>query len=82
MSDKELDDLYRLVDDLMLEGDWWLLNNLFVSWCAPDSTATLDARLGIATATLPGKSKLPNRREFMDMCKRLHPDPELWKGLD
>lgn len=81
-TDKQLDELYDIIDKLMTEGDWWLLNHLFYSWGSPESTATLDIRLGIATATLAGKSKLPNRKMFLDKCKKLYPDPELWKGLD
>jgi hypothetical protein len=81
-TDKELDDLYDLIDSLMKEGEWFVLNNLCDVWSSPHSTATLDTRLGIATATLPAKSKLPNRKVFMEECKRLHPDPEFWKGLE
>ena len=81
-TDKELDEIYDLVDTLMKEEDWWLLNNLCMVWASPDSTASLDIRLGLATATFPGKSKLPNRKVFMSKCKELYPDPELWKGLE
>ena len=80
--DKELDDLYDLIDSLMKAGEWFVLNNLCDVWSSPQSNATLDTRLGIATATLPAKSKLPNRKKFMKECKRLHPDSELWKGLE
>lgn len=81
-TDKELDELYDLIDSLMKEEDWWLLNNLCLTWAFPKSTVTLDTRLGIATATFPAKSKLPNRKVFMTRCKELHPDAELWKGLE
>jgi len=81
-TDKQLDDLYDVIDSMMKDGDWWLLDHLCWIWSSPQSNATLDTRLGIATATLPAKSKLPNRKIFMKECKRLYPDPELWKGLE
>lgn len=82
MTDSQLDSIWNLIDDLMTVGDWWLLNNMFFVWTNPDCIIDLDIKLGIVTATLAGKSHLPNRKAFVDRCKELHPDPELWKGLD
>ena len=81
-SDRDLDELYDLIDNLMKDGDWWLLDNMCCCWSEGVNLTDLDDLLGRATATLPGKSKLPSRAAFIAKCKKVHPDPELWKGLE
>lgn len=81
-ENESLDTIYNLIEELIQDQDWWLLNGLCITWSSEHSTADLDVRLGIATATLPVKNKLQDRKLFIDACKRLYPDVELWKGLE
>lgn len=81
-TDKELNDLYDTIDLLMKNGKWELLNLLFQIWEQRAWRTDLDMLLGCATASFPGKSKIKSRTAFIEKCKSLYPDSELWKGLD
>ena len=81
-TDKELDEVYAAMDALMLAGCWGFLDEYLHGMIMRSWRTDLDILLAIATATLPGKSKLPARVNFLDNDKRLHPNKELWKGLD
>lgn len=81
VSDRILDEVYSAVDALMREGCWNVLDDMFIyletkAWRTP-----LDILLSYATASFPGKSKIPARKFFMDRCLIIHPTPELWNGL-
>jgi hypothetical protein len=78
----ELDGVYDMIDVLMTNGRWELLNKLFICWASMAWRTDLDILLGWATASLSGKSKIPAREMFIKTCKRLHPDVKLWKGLE
>lgn len=82
VTDNDLDEVYAAIDALMKIGAWKFLDALLVNWELSAWRTPLDLLLGYATATLPAKSKLPSRKAFMDKCKQLHSDPELWKGLE
>jgi hypothetical protein len=80
--DIQLDDIYDGVDCLMWGGCWVFLNEHLDNLTPKIWRMNLDIVLGYATATFPGKSKLPSRAAFMNECIRRYPDPELWKGLE
>ena len=81
-KDHHLDEIYDTIDLLMKNGKWIILNQLFELWESRAWRTDLDILLGYATASLPGKSKIPHRAVFMDKCKRLYPDKKLWSGLE
>ena len=82
ITQAELDDVYDTINILMKNSKWGLLTSLFECWEMMAWRTDLDILLGYATASLPGKSNIRSRAKFIETCKRLHPDPELWKGLD
>lgn len=82
--DSQLDEIYDTADYMMRRGYWHTLNELFECMTNKVWRTDLNILLGWATATLPGKSKIPNRARFMDECLKHHSDanePDLWKGL-
>jgi len=81
-TDVELDDIYDTIDLLMRNGKWSLLNELFQIWEQQAWRTDLDRLLGYATVSLPAKSKIHSRKSFIEKCKALYPEAELWKGLD
>ena len=81
-TDVELDEVYAAMDALMLAGCWVFLDEYLHGMVMRTWRTDVDILLAIATATLPGKSKLPARVIFLDNAKRLFPGKELWKGLD
>lgn len=82
VSDKQIDEIYDAIDALMRAGAWNFLNELFVVWEQQAWRLEIDILVTYAVASCPGKSKLPARKNFMDRCMALHPDPDLWKGLE
>ncbi len=82
VSDKELDTIYDCVDDLMKGGCWIYLNTYFEALSVTVEKTPLDVLLAWATASLPAKTKISTRDGFIRKCKEVHPDPELWKGLE
>ncbi len=64
-KDKKLDELYLFVDNAMKRGRWKLLNRIIKNWHTTDD----DQTLGILTATLPAKSKLPSRKALLTKTK-------------
>lgn len=62
IDDKRLDDLYDLCDKLMTNNELDKLDKLFVT----DKKYSIVFMLGMLTATAPVKSKLPNRKLFID----------------
>lgn len=81
ISDKDIDEIYDALDVLMTAKCWGFLNSLFIGLTPSAWRTDLDILLAYATASLPAKSKINSRKMFMEQCKKLHPDPELWKGL-
>jgi hypothetical protein len=61
-TSKELDVLYQKVDDLMREGKLEELDRMFVF----SPQADLDYMVGLLTASLPVKSKLPSRPAYFE----------------
>ena len=85
MPDKEIDDIYDTADILMKKGRWSLLDNLLEFYAMTAWRMPLDLLLTWATVTLPAKSKLKNRGQFIEACLKFHSDPnepDLWKGLE
>lgn len=81
MTDKELDELYEIADLLMKKGRWSLIDDLLEYYANTAWRMDLDMLLGWATATNVCRSKLKNRKRFLEACMNFHHDPELWKGL-
>lgn len=81
VTDKDLDEIYDAVDLLMCAGAWTNLDHLFAALILDSPGLDLDILLTYATVSFPGKSHIPHRKEFMDKCMKLHPDPSLWAGL-
>jgi len=82
MNEKNIDCIYDAVDSCMKGGRWNLLNNLFLIITKNAELKELDILLSYATSSLPGKNNIPARADFIKRCKELHPNPELWKGLE
>lgn len=82
MTDKELDELYDTADLLMKKGRWSLIDDLLEYYAGAAWRMDVDMLLGWATVTLPAKSKLSKRVQFIDSCIKFHNEPDLWKGLD
>lgn len=81
-TDYELDVIYNAFDALMNAKCWDFIDEYLHNLCMRGWRTDLDYLVAYATATLPAKSKLPHRKMFMDTCKHLHPNLELWKGLE
>ena len=85
MTDAELDELYDTADLLMKAGRWSLIDDLLMYYGLTAWRMDVDLLLGWATTTLACKSKLKNRKWFMDQCLNFYSDPkepDLWKGLE
>ena len=65
--DRGLDILYGTVDDILYSGDYSTLDSAFENIDA--STAPLDFLLGMLTASLPVKTRLPSRAAFFSKVK-------------
>ncbi len=81
-AQKDLDDVYDTIDLLMKNNKWIVLNQLFICWELMAWRHDADFLLGCATASLPGKSKIPSRERFIKTCKSRHANVDLWKGLE
>ncbi len=82
VTDEQIDEIYTAIDTLMANGCWNFLNECFANLELKVWRTDLDILLSYATASLPGKSKIPARQHFIKTCKVRHPDIELWKGLE
>ena len=80
--DKRLDVIYTTVDVLMNGGCWQFLDEHLTEVATKAWRLDVIELIAYATATLPGKSKLPNRKNFISHCKRLFPEGGNWKGLE
>lgn len=80
--DSQLDEIYCAVDSLMRNGCWEYLGTNLIDITHKAWRIDVDILICYATATFPAKSKLPARKQFMEKCRSLHPDEELWEGLD
>ena len=80
-TDIKLDEIYDAFDALMKAKCWNFIDGYLHDLCMRCWRTDIDILLAYATATLPAKTKLPHRKMFIDTCKHLHPNLELWKGL-
>jgi hypothetical protein len=79
-TDDALDEIYRDADRLMHAGEFGRLNELLAR--VNVSQLSADLTLGILTATLPAKRRLPERtRIFRDFELHLHEGGEIDAGL-
>lgn len=90
-TDEQLDFLYSEIDGVLSAGEFYIINDFLNWWTAKVKSATdeqfdVDWVLAILTATLPAKSKLPNRKMYFDaVAERLKDNPEkdeLLRGLE
>jgi|APCry1669193128_1035447.scaffolds.fasta_scaffold22432_2 hypothetical protein len=82
VTDKQIDEIHTAIDVLMKCGCWNVLNEMFTGLDLKVWRTDIDILLSYATASLSGKKNIPARESFINTCKRIHPDIELWKGLD
>jgi hypothetical protein len=82
ITQSELDNIYDTINFLMINGKWKVLDQLFSYWEQSIWRTDVDILLGYATASFPGKSKIPSRQKFINTCKKFHSNVELWKGLE
>lgn len=67
-TDDMLDEVYDVVDNMILKSDFSALNSLIEELVVKELSA--DKMLGFLTATLSVKSKLPARIKFFDDIKQ------------
>jgi hypothetical protein len=84
-TDSALDLVYDAIDDLLRRGDYPRLDHVLTE--VPVADYSVDLLLGILTATLPGKSRLPSRSGFFGEVERAlkargEYDPALLTGLE
>ena len=72
----ELDDIYDTIDLLMRNGKWDFLDDNFRMWKEQAWRTDPDKLLTYATASFPGKSKIPLRNAFIEKCQKLYPSPD------
>jgi hypothetical protein len=81
----QLDEIYSWADDLMKAGRFQYLDAAIAAFQPADMTT--DNLLGVLTATLPAKSKLPSRKAFFQATERIlmargEMEPGLLAGLE
>lgn len=81
VSDKDLDNIYDYVNDMMCKNEWHDLGRMFLMLIGAVNAMQLDIMLAYATASLSGGRRIRHRRRFINLCKRRFPGKELWKGL-
>ena len=81
MTDKELDELYDTADLLMKKGRWSLIDDLLEYYANAAWRMDIDMLMGWATVTNVCRSKLKNRKRFMEACMNFHKEEGLWDGL-
>jgi hypothetical protein len=84
-TDSALDVIYDTIDDLLRRGDFGRLDHVLTEVSAADYS--VDLLLGLLTATLPGKGRLPSRPKFFREVERTlkargEYDPALLTGLE
>ena len=80
MTDKKIDIIYDAMDALMKADCWEYINDRFFELKLQAWRHDLDILLAYIVATQPVKTKLPNRKIFIDKCKELHPNED-WSRL-
>jgi hypothetical protein len=81
VKDVDIDNILLYVDSCMKRGEWDVLSDIFYNLIPQAEIMPVDIILTYVVGTLPGASKIRYRRAFIDKCKKLHPDVELWKNL-
>jgi len=81
----QLDEIYSWADDLMKAGRFQYLDMAIATFHPEDMTT--DNLLGVLTATLPARSRLPSRKAFYEATERVltargEMEPGLLKGLE
>lgn len=82
LNEKELNEIHIAVDLLMKNDCWGLLDDLLDNLMIRAWRTDIYQLLAYATATLPGKDKLPSRTSYVGHCKRLFPKKGIWEGLE
>lgn len=79
-TDAALDLIYDAADDMMARGDFGRLDELLRD--ADVDQMSVDVLIGLLTATLAGKSRLPSRKNLFDrIVNRLESRGEMEEGL-
>ena len=79
MIDKQLDQIYDTIDDLLLANKFSEIDAILE--CL-EMDLGLDLLLGYFVATFPAKSKLKKRADFFAKLKATYCEEGLWKGLE
>lgn len=84
-TDAALDLIYDSVDELMRKGEMALLDGVLTK--LEPAGLSVDLLLGILTATLPARTRLPARRSLFPRAERILKDrgeyqEGLWTGLE
>ena len=82
VSEEEWNEVYYAMGALMKVSAWNFINDILLDATLKVWRTELDILMIYASATLPAKDKLKARPRFIDRCKKFHPNPRLWKGLD
>jgi hypothetical protein len=86
--DKMIDYIYDLVNEALVEEWWQFVDDLLVANQLIVRYTDTDILLALLTSTMPAKSKLPRRHEFVDAVRETfqkhHPNEwqELLQGLE
>jgi hypothetical protein len=81
ISDRVLDSIYDYADSLIRNEEWEYLSSIFHGFLLQVDILPLDVKLAFLTATLPAKSHIKNRKEFLIACQSYDPSDNLWNGL-
>ena len=82
VSDEEISEIYSAIDALMKNENWNFLNDYYDNLALRAWRLPLDILIAYADVSFESKNKIDSRKRFMDTCIHLHPNKELWKGLE
>ena len=80
MKDKEIDEIYDKIDELLKDSNFFTVNEFLGG--INITILNIDYILTILTATLAAKSKLPNREIFLLKAKNFFKNDILFKDLE
>ena len=81
LTDKQIDLIHEVVDSCLTFKEYDVLSMYFYNFIPQINTMCVDAKLAYLTATLPVRSQIQYREDFLNKCKELHKDVGLWENL-
>ena len=79
---QRIDNIYDAIDALLNSKCWSFIDDILFELIPKVWRMDVDSLLAYLISTHPAKSKLVSRQRLLDKCKEIHPDPDLWKGLE